>query len=246
MSFLTSQQIISQGRTWITNFSDTKVKSSSYELSLGNEVFITNEKLRTKKVLRADQQICIPAGQFALLITKESLSLPNDILGFISIKTSIKFQGLVNISGFHVDPGFHGKLIFSVYNAGSKGIAISEDKPIFVIWFSKLDSNDAKPYSDSNRHYNQQAISDENVNLIFGEIPSPNNLKKKIEKLEVLNKVFFALVGATIATIIFFGNTFLNQILDSKVEKYLTNKFSSKTIQMDSTKTKNDSIIKSK
>jgi hypothetical protein len=38
-------------------------------------------------------------------------------MAFISMRTAFKFKGLVNISGFHVDPGYKGKLIFAVFNA---------------------------------------------------------------------------------------------------------------------------------
>ena len=48
----------------------------------------------------------IPPGQFAFLLTEEVVSVPPDALAFISIRAKTKFRGLVNVSGFHVDPGY--------------------------------------------------------------------------------------------------------------------------------------------
>jgi dCTP deaminase len=48
------------------------------------------------------------------------------------MKFKIKQRGLVNVSGFHVDPGYSGKLLFSVYNAGPRSIVLTRGEPVFV------------------------------------------------------------------------------------------------------------------
>ena len=48
-------------------------------------------------------------------------------------------MGLVNVSGFHVDPGYKGRLKFAVYNAGGSDIKLTRGDAIFLIWFSELD-----------------------------------------------------------------------------------------------------------
>ena len=50
----------------------------------------------------------IPPGQFAFLLTAETVTMPDNAIAFISIKARLKFNGLINISGFHVDPGYRG------------------------------------------------------------------------------------------------------------------------------------------
>src|SRR5439155_21170679 len=89
--------------------------------------------------------VTIPPGQFGLLITEEEVITPNDAIAFISVRSHIKFRGLVNVSGFHVDPGYKGKLKFSVYNAGSQTIVLEVGEPAFIIWFADLD----RPTKDS-------------------------------------------------------------------------------------------------
>jgi dCTP deaminase len=43
------------------------------------------------------------------------------------------------VSGFHVDPGYSGKLIYAVYNASPSPVQICEGESVFKIWFADLD-----------------------------------------------------------------------------------------------------------
>ena len=42
---------------------------------------------------------------------------------------------LINVSGFHVDPNYKGKLIFSAFNAGPRDIILRKLDPVFMIFF---------------------------------------------------------------------------------------------------------------
>ncbi len=68
----------------------------------------------------ADAKIVIPAGQFGLLVTREAVRIPANVIAFISIRAGIKFQGLVNVSGFHGAPGYmaNSSLPFLTLEAG--------------------------------------------------------------------------------------------------------------------------------
>jgi hypothetical protein len=115
-------------------------------------------------------------------LTEEKITIPNNAIGFISIKAGIKFRGLVNISGFHVDPGFSGKLKFSVYNAGSRDIVLQRKRRLFLLWLSDLDQP-TQPYAGE--HAYQSEITPEDVMQIAGKIASPGQLKKEIEELKI-------------------------------------------------------------
>ena len=105
----------------ITPFDEALVDCGAYTLRVGSEIFITPHQrvesryAEQKLILREGQSFSIPPGQFAFLLTKESISVPIDAIGFISLKVGIKYLGLINVSGFHVDPGFRGNLIYAVY-----------------------------------------------------------------------------------------------------------------------------------
>jgi dCTP deaminase len=161
-------------------FNPERIEHGSYELGLGPEAFVTSDGNDPKLSLGTDEEAIIPPGQFGLLLTEETVHIPDDLIAFISIKASIKFRGLVNVSGFHVDPGFHGRLIFAVYNAGSQPIRLSRGQPVFLIWFSAMDG--LNPPHDG-AHQGQNTISSETVMRIQGVVASPAELKRQIDSL---------------------------------------------------------------
>lgn len=181
MSFLSSETLKELLPSIIKQPKADRVKCSAYELSLGPTAYITSTKPQTRTNLDKDEQLIIPPGQFALLITEEFVSIPNDLIAFISIKFSLKYDGLVNVSGFHVDPGFTGRLKFSVYNAGPRDIVVSRGKPLFLIWFSKLDQKTSEPYHGS--HQDQDAISDQDVMRMHGPVASPESIRTELQDL---------------------------------------------------------------
>jgi dCTP deaminase len=136
----------------------------------------------------------IEPGQFGLLYTMEKVHVPDNTIAFISIKASIKLRGLVNISGFHVDPGYHGCLKFSVYNAGTETVPLEICKPTFLIWFADLDEPTEDPYDESHRHLNQNGITPDDRVRMRKHVPSPTALDERITILEDRWRIF---LGAT-------------------------------------------------
>jgi len=156
------------------------LNNACYELALGTEAFITSTA-DTKRIHKPGEQVRIPPGQLALLITEEELCIPLNVLAFISIKASKKISGLINVSGFHVDPGFRGRLKFSVYNAGSESIILGVGERLFPIWFYQLPEENDDEYVG--RHKGQMSITPEDVMQLQGEVASPAALKKEIDDL---------------------------------------------------------------
>lgn len=193
MPFWNSEKLLSELRDGrlISPCSSARVKQGAYELALGKEVYISSADKKVKQRLGNKEQIIIPPGQLALLLTEEHISMPRDTIGFISIRARIKFRGLVNISGFHVDPGFVGKLKFSVYNAGAKDIILAQGDRLFPIWFCTMTepTKDGQHYNGD--HLNQEGITSEDVALMQGELASPAELKRQLDGLrtELLNRI---------------------------------------------------------
>ena len=117
-------------------FKKNLLRTVMYDLRLGEEVLVTPQKKPI--ILEENEVLSIESGQFALLTTEEYLKIPNDVFAFITIRFGYKGKGLVNISGFHVDPGFEGKLVFSVYNVGPTTITLRRKEPVFSIFFYEL------------------------------------------------------------------------------------------------------------
>jgi dCTP deaminase len=202
MSFWTTQRIreaLNGPEPVIMNPELRRLNNACYELALGREAFVTTEG-GTKRIRQIGDQLRIPPGQFALLLTEEEVRIPPDVLAFISIKASKKMTGLVNVSGFHVDPGFRGRLKFSVYNAGAEAIVLEVGERLFPIWFCQLPEPDQNPYNGT--HQGQMGISSEDVTRLQGDLASPAALKKEIDELRsTVNNWKAATVGALLTAI---------------------------------------------
>lgn len=184
--FLSGDLIAKQGSAWISPFNPERVDCAAYTMRIGDEAFVSPEGRDTRKsglVQRLEHKapIVIPPGQFAYLTTREFITLPHDYLGFINMKSSLKNSGLVNVSGFHVDPGYKGKLLYAVFNAGPQTVTVRCDQDAFLIWFARLDGATEK-YARVKAGFRE--IDTTLMGLIPAEAASLNSLNKRIDQLE--------------------------------------------------------------
>jgi len=190
MTFWSGETLISRNArdNIISPFSPQDVDCGAYTLKIGREIFITphqkveNRYAEQKLTLRDAQSFAIPPGQFAFLLTKETIVVPIDAIGFISLKVSYKYLGLVNVSGFHVDPGFRGNLIYAVYNAGPQPVQLTEGQPLFLIWFAQMDKSDTE--YNRFRKPPQINIPSDLIQKIPGQIYTLQSLSEEFSKLK--------------------------------------------------------------
>ena len=131
---------------------------------------------------------------------RKNSRIPLNVLAFISIKASKKMNGLVNVSGFHVDPGFSGRLKFSVYNAGSQSTVLDVGVPLFPIWFYELPEPNEDDYHG--KHYGQCSISSADVEQLQGQVSSPAALQKQIDDLRSTVSTWKALTASGFAAVL--------------------------------------------
>lgn len=117
---------------------------ASYNLRVGPEIYISPASpagVATREILKLREGRIIPPGQFALLQSREVVSIPDNAIAFITLRSkAAKFRGLVNVSGFYVEPGYTGNLVFAVFNAGPASIHVAEGVEWFEIFFADLDA----------------------------------------------------------------------------------------------------------
>lgn len=163
----------------------------NYDLRLGDEVYLSSKELPIKLTENEDV-IAIRPGEFALLITREAVMLPDDVMAFINVRFKYKQKGLINISGFHVDPSYSGKLIFSVYNAGPNDILLRKDEDVFMIFFQRL----LDKISEKKHRESYECIPLEMMTCIQGRSASLATNAEKIEWLEYYIKVLAGVITA--------------------------------------------------
>ena len=147
----------------IEGFDKKNIDCAAYTLRIGPAIYVSpstsaEAATRTKVVLDERQDFVIPPGQFAFLLTEERVTVPSSAVAFISMKAGVKFKGLVNVSGFHVDPGYSGRLVFGVYNAGPATVHLARGDDCFLIWYASLDC-ESGGYVRQRRHGTRLRLS---------------------------------------------------------------------------------------
>lgn len=149
MAFWSSQTLEERAHELIIG-GDAKptVDCNSLRLCVGEEIFVTphldDANNVTKRRLTPREPFTIPPQQFAFILTEERVRIPVDAMAFISMRATFKMLGLVNVSGFHIDPGWDGKLIFAVFNAGPSPVNLERGHPVFLMWCADLDKPSEK------------------------------------------------------------------------------------------------------
>lgn len=169
----------------VRDFDRKQIDVNAYNLRMGSIYFKTADEQgvpKGKVKLAKGECFLLPAGQFAFLLTKEWIEIPHDTMAFISMRTGIKFQGLINVSGFHVDPGYKGHLIFAVYNASPSPIQICEGENVSKIWFCNLDQESQDPYIFSGKP--NEDIDGSLVRGMSKQVLSLQSLSEAIYKMQ--------------------------------------------------------------
>ena len=200
MPFWSGETLAARLPNLIEGFDPDKIDCAAYTLRIGREVYISpstaaDAATRTKTVLDERQDFGIPPGQFAFLLTEERVTVPNSSVAFISMKARIKFKGLVNVSGFHVDPGYRGRLVFGVYNAGPAVVHLARGDDCFLIWYASLD-RESEQYSRKDPSFDE--ISSDLITPIAGQLQSLAGLSDRIAGVETEQQV--ARVRVSVAT----------------------------------------------
>ena len=184
--FWSGETLSERLKTLIDPFVADRVDCAAYTLTMGSEVYVSpNDQAAdpttiTVRRLTEGEAFTIPPGQFAYLLTEEVVSVPADALAFISIRAKTKFRGLVNVSGFHVDPGYCGQLTFAVFNAGPVTIHLKRGQPIFLIWYAGLDCETRFKKGGAVR----KGIDLDVITAIAGELQSFAGLSKKVKDVD--------------------------------------------------------------
>jgi dCTP deaminase len=190
MAFWSGERLEFELPKLVNPFDPTSIDCASYQLRVGTQAFVTSDRFangrpkgRLIDILGSppDDTVRILPGQFAFLLTHETVEVPPSAMALISIRARYKFMGLINVSGFHVDPGWKGRLLFSLYNAGPREVLVKRHDPLFVIVYADLDRQTAKVYRGDSQH--QESIKPELVHPMLSQVFSPLMLQRKMDEL---------------------------------------------------------------
>ena len=186
MAFWSGETLAKRLPSLVEPFDPSAIDCAAYTLHVGREVYVSPDgsivspDRHTREMVEEGGSLAIPPGQFAFLVSEENVVVPDNAIAFISIKARVKFRGLINISGFHVDPGYRGRLLFSVLNAGPRPLHIRQGQELFLIWYADLDGSTQMRKSGAGF----DRIEAELINGISGKILSLQSLSERQRDLE--------------------------------------------------------------
>ncbi len=197
--FLSKQDILARSAQLFptqAHFDPKLVSEVSYDLGVGDEVFLSENRI-PNRLDKESPYVVLPPGQFALIKTFEEIFIPPDLIGLLSIKSKYKFKGLINISGFHVDPTYKGYLIFSVQNVGPNEIRLEYKRPTFMLFLAEL-----KTHAVEYRQRGYDRIPLEFMDQLGGPSVNLATLKKELDRLSLAVRVYSSLVVALLAALV--------------------------------------------
>jgi dCTP deaminase len=213
VAFWSGQKLTDNLERVLPDCNPCQIDGAACVLRIGAEIYVTptsraaDAATQTIVQLKDGQSFAIPPGQFGFILTEEHVSVPADAMAWISFKTKMKWRGLVNVSGFHVDPGYKGRLIFAVYNAGPAPVHLRRGQDFFLIWFADLDP-DYNP-----KHAERSKPGYESIDptmVLAGQISSLDTLNERLRAVEDQQKYYQAVAAVLISISLFMVGVLFN------------------------------------
>lgn len=106
------------------------------------------DKIMSDEVLIEDEEaFFLHPGELALGITLESVTLPDNIVGWLDGRSSLARLGLlVHVTAHRIDPGWSGNIVLEFYNAGKLPLALRAGMAIGAISFETMTTSAERPY----------------------------------------------------------------------------------------------------
>jgi len=87
-------------------------------------------------------------GELALAVTHESVTLPDNIVGWLDGRSSLARLGLmVHVTAHRIDPGWSGQIVLEFYNSGKLPLALRPKMKIAALNFETMSTSALRPYN---------------------------------------------------------------------------------------------------
>jgi deoxycytidine triphosphate deaminase len=131
----------------ISPFAQGNLKPAGYELTVGDEYFMSGE------FLELNDSVTILPFEVAVLKTGEILRLPRFMIARWNIRVTHAYAGLLWVGGPQVDPGYVGHLFCPIYNLSDKPVTLSRGETLALIDFQKTTKFDKSKSKDDLKRY---------------------------------------------------------------------------------------------
>ncbi len=143
----------------------SRIQPASVDLILGNRFILIDADERImgrvnqgEALIEDNQPFWVSPGDFLLATTKETVTIPGDLVGRVEGKSSLGRKGIVvhQTAGF-IDPGFSGQITLEIVCVYPVPVSIRPGMAICQIAFQMLKTPCIRPYGPARgSHYQGQ------------------------------------------------------------------------------------------
>lgn len=140
-----------ESSSYMTNGSLTSVEGIKYDFKLGSRFLKSkfNCPVNYDELSSTERKDAIvEPGEVVFVLTEERLCLPKNTFVQLSPKRKLSHAGILLLGGFAVDPGYHGRLLFGLYNFSSTPFPIMPGKKLVGAVFYELCEDDIKDFPE--------------------------------------------------------------------------------------------------
>ncbi len=142
---------IKRGRIKISPFSAKNIGPASYDLALGNDIrifkkgapFAASEKAHFRnitKLISIKKGYRIQPGEVILGVTKEKITLPEDIAGWLEGRSRFARIGLmIHISAPFIQPGISSHQVLEIANLSPRAISVKPGLKVCQFVFERCE-----------------------------------------------------------------------------------------------------------
>jgi len=189
---------------------DSPIQPSSIDLHIGS-IYLPGAKLSEKglEITPLGAHTLLP-GQTAVVVTLETLCLPNNVaaVGFPPSHVSVK--GLLMTNPGHVDPGYSGLMRFTVINMGRENFDLLRGFTIVTLLFFEMSSPAKRDYGVRNAGATFGPPKQEEINKLSSDFLDFTDRATRIAKdqaqsLDIRRNVIIGLISLALLTATYFA-----------------------------------------
>jgi dCTP deaminase len=201
----TIRSLVASGRVVIDPWDPELIQPASVDLRLGDSFRVFHNhraaaidlrepptNLTEEVVVAGDDPFVIHPGEFVLGLTKESVTLPDDVAARIDGRSSLGRLGIViHSTAGHIDPGFSGNVTLEITNIGQVPVLLYPDMRVAQLVFESMSSPVEVSYAEK-KGAKYSGTSTPGASKLFEESPAgkvkPAVAKKGLTRVSAKKK----------------------------------------------------------
>jgi deoxycytidine triphosphate deaminase len=130
-----------------TEFDPQSSRGTSYDVRIGKIIWLDE-----KEVQESNSQFLLKPQGVAEVISLERLTLPTNVVGFVSVKTALCDEGVMALNIGLVDPGYEGPLSTTLVNFSNRPYNLQQGEVMLRLTFFRCESSAARASANADQY----------------------------------------------------------------------------------------------